>query len=407
MRIMLQHVGSRRRFMRKSLLGLACVGLGSLTVLVCVRPADAASGPAAAASTATGIVGTWQGTLHAGRDLRTVVKVTKDAKDGYKVVLYSIDQGGGPIAANSASFQNRAFKFAITMINGSYDGKMSSDGNSIDGTWTQFGHSLPLMLARATPETAWTIPKPPPPIPPMAKNADPSFEVATIKPSKPGQPGRAFLVRGGRFLTINTPLSAIICFAYDVQPKQIIGLPQWATTDKYDILAEPNGTGTPSSAQWKTMLQKLIANRFSLKFHHDKKVLPVYVLAVAKGGPTMTLDTSNPNGLPGLFFRGLGKLYVRNATMQQFADLMQSAVLDRPVLDKTGLKGKYDFVLKWTPDSSQFVNMGVHVPPPSNAANQPPGLYTAIKEQIGLKLEATKAPAEVMVIDKVAHPSPN
>jgi uncharacterized protein (TIGR03435 family) len=111
--------------------------------------------------------------------------------------------------------------------------------------------------------------------------------------------------------------------------------------------------------------------------------------------------------LPGLFFRGLGVLTVRNATMQDFAELMQSAVLDRPVVDQTELSGRYNFLLKWTPDESQFGGLGVKVPPPSDAADAPPPLYTAITEQIGLKLEAEKTPVRVLVIDHADHFSAN
>jgi uncharacterized protein (TIGR03435 family) len=385
----------------------AWASLPAIIVAATIGAVPACAAAQAAQATANqDIVGTWQGTLHAGRDLRTVIKITKDDKGAYTGEFFSIDQNGRlPIGA--ISFQDRDFKFAIPNIELTYDGKMSSAGNTIEGTVTQGGRPLPLNLARATPETEWTIPAPPKPIPPMAANANPTFEVATIKPSKPGQPGRAFLVRGRRFLTINTPLTAIISFAYGVQPKQVIGLPDWADSEKYDIEAVPDGTGQPSDAQWKSMVQKLLANRFGLKFHHDQKVLPVYVLTVTEGGEKMNLDTTDPNGLPGLFFRGLGKLNVRNATMHDFTNLMQSAVLDRPVVNMTELKGKYDFELDWTPDESQFANMGVHVPPPSDAANQPPDLYTAIKEQIGLKLEATKGPVDVLIIDHVDHPTPN
>jgi uncharacterized protein (TIGR03435 family) len=98
---------------------------------------------------------------------------------------------------------------------------------------------------------------------------------------------------------------------------------------------------------------------------------------------------------------------VRNATMGDFAHLMQSAVLDRPVVDQTGLAGKWDFQLKWTPDDSQFSGMGMRPPPPSEAADAPPPLFTAIQEQLGLKLESGKAQVDVMVIDHVEHPSAN
>jgi uncharacterized protein (TIGR03435 family) len=100
----------------------------------------------------------------------------------------------------------------------------------------------------------------------------------------------------------------------------------------------------------------------------------------------------------------------RNLTMPDFAMWFQSGVTDRPVVDQTGIKGRYDFRLKWTPDDSQFAQFGgsgFHAPPPSDAADAPPNLYTAIQEQLGLKIDATKAPDDVMVIDHVDKPSPN
>ena len=164
----------------------------------------------------------------------------------------------------------------------------------------------------------------------------------------------------------------------------------------------------PSGKQWKRMLQKMITERFKLTFHKEKKEIPVYVLSVAKSGPKLTKSDGDPNGLPGLFFRGkLGDLGVQNANMGDFTGLMQEAVLDRPVLDQTGLTGRFNFTLLWTPDDSQFAGMGARIPPTTDTANAPPNLYTAIQEQIGLKLDATKAPADVMVIDHVEKPSDN
>lgn len=156
------------------------------------------------------------------------------------------------------------------------------------------------------------------------------------------------------------------------------------------------------------MLQKLLADRYALKFHNDQKELSAYVLVVGKDGPKMKQNTSNPNGLPGLFFGPIGTLHVMNATIHNFTNLMQSTVLDRPVVDKTGLTGRWDFTLKWTPDESQFVGMGIKVPPPSaDDANAAPPLFTAIQEQLDLKLEAQKTQVPVLVIDHVDHPSPN
>ena len=360
-----------------------------------------------APNTAKDIVATWQGTLHAGQDLRIVVKISKSDGGGYKADFYSIDQGGQPLSADKVTLDAGTLKMSLKAIGGTYEGKLSADGKSITGNWAQGPNPLALNFERTTPETEWAIPKPPPPIPPMAADANPSFEVATIKPSKPDDQRKAFIVRGNEFHIINQPLTQIISFAFDVQAKQVIGLPDWADSDKFDIDGKPDGEGAPSGKQWKTMIQKMLADRFQFKFHKDKKELSVYVLSVFKTGQKMTKNDSAPNGLPGLFFQGLGKLNVRNALMSDFTGLMQSAVLDRPVVDQTGLAGRFDFTLNWTPDDSQFGGMGAKVPPPTDSADAPPNLYTAIQEQIGLKLEATKAPADVMVIDHVEKPSAN
>jgi uncharacterized protein (TIGR03435 family) len=378
----------------------------TLTIVLCLVNCSPISAQAAAPNPAQDITGAWQGTLHAGQDLRIVLKISKADGGGYKAENYSIDQGGQPIPVDKITLDGSTFKMSVKVINGSYEGKLSADGKSITGNWTQ-GSPVPLNFERTTPETEWAIPKPPPPIPPMAADANPSFEVATIKPSKPDDQRKAFIVRGNEFHIINQPLTQMISFAFDVQAKQVIGLPDWAESDKFDIDGKPDGEGAPNGKQWKIMIQKLLADRFGLKFHKDKKELSVYVLSVSKTGEKMTKNDSSPNGLPGLFFQGLGKLNVRNALMSDFTGLMQSAVLDRPVVDQTGLTGRFDFSLNWTPDDSQFGGMGAKVPPPTDTVDAPPNLYTAIQEQIGLKLEATRAPADVMVIDNVQKPSSN
>jgi uncharacterized protein (TIGR03435 family) len=406
-RIMTEQVTRQLDFSRKlllSLAGTAAVALPMVFGLVHISQVRAQS---ATANPAQDIADTWQGTLHGGRDLRIVFKISKAEGGGYKALNYSIDQSGDPIPVTKITLEGTTVKMSVTMIGGTYEGKLSADGKTITGNWNQ-GTPLPLNLTRATPETEWTIPPPTPKLAPMDANANPSFEVATIKPSKPDEPGKAFLVRGNRFTTVNTTLSELMSFAYGVHPKQVIGAPDWAATAKFDIDAKPDGEGAPSDKQWKAMLQKLIVERYKLTFHHEKKELSVYVLTAAKTGQKMTKSEGDPNGLPGLFFHGrLGDLHVNNANMADFAGLLQQAVLDRPVLDQTGITGRWDFTLDWTPDDSQFNGMGVKIPPPTDGANQPPALYTAIQEQIGLKLDATKAPADVMIIDHVEKPSEN
>ena len=353
------------------------------------------------------ITGTWQGTLQAGRELRTVIKISKADGGALKAVMYSIDQGGAGIGVSAISLQGSTFKMSIAGIGGTYEGKLSEDGNSIAGTWTQGGGPLPLNLVRATGATAWTIPEPPPRLKPMAADANPAFEVATIKPSRPEAQGKIFQVRGRHFATINTSLSDLITFAYGLHPRQITGGPSWIESEKYDLGAQPEGEGQPSGRQWKVMVQKLLADRFKLTFHRDKKELSVYAIVVGKSGPKLTKSEGDPNGLPGLFFPRLGVLNGRNATMADFAGVMQSAVLDRPVVDQTELAGRFDFTLTWTPDEFQFGGLGVKAQPPADNAAAPPDLFSAIQEQLGLKLASTKAPVDIVVVDSVEKPSGN
>lgn len=369
-------------------------------IVLCILALVTGIGSAASAQTVTG---TWQGTLSAEKDLRIVVKVS-DNDGRLKGVMYSIDQGGQPIALSSVSLQGTNFTYAVAAINGSYKGTLSGDANSIAGMWTQGDKPLPLNMVRATKDTAWDIPEPPAR---MAADADPSFDVATVKPSKPDAQGKGFLSRGRTESTFNTSLADLIEFAYDVHAKQIIGGPEWLDTAKYDISGVPDKPGQPSYEQEKIMMQKLLADRFQLTFHHDKKELSVYVLSVAKGGPknlTKSASTQEGFSIPISPAQGGIKLSVRNGTMTNFAVFgLQGAVLDRPVLDQTGLKDRFDFAVTWMPDDSQFGGH-VRIPPSDTSA---PGLFTAIQEQLGLKLDAVKAPADVLVIDRAEKPSAN
>lgn len=359
----------------------------------------------ASAMQAQDVTGIWQGTLHAGRDLRLELKIVK-VDTGLKATFYSIDQNGVALPTGPVKVQGGNISMDIPAIGGKYEGKLTADGSAINGTWTQ-GQPLDLELKKVTEDAAWPIPQPAAALPPMPADADPTFDVATIKPSKPEQQGRAITIQGRQFITINTSLSSLIAFAYDLHPKQLVSAPEWVENDKYDITALPDIAGQPNIKQLKSMVKKLLKDRFKLAFHQEKKELSVYALTVGKTGPNLTKSDGDPNGLPGLGMRALGALTVRNATLENFVHLLQSTVLDRPVVDQTGLAGRFDFTLNWTPDESQFGGLGVKIPTPSDAANAPPGLFTAIPEQLGLKLDATKAPVDVIVIDHVEKASEN
>jgi len=352
------------------------------------------------------VAGTWQGTLQIqGRDLRMVFKIVNDG--GLKATIYSIDQGGGSGLPGNVTLQGAVVKVAIPGIGGSYDGRLTSDGNGIEGTFSQAGApALKLDLKKANADTAWTIPTPAARPAAMAANADPTFDVATIKPSRPEAPGQFITVRGRTFSAGNQTVRSMMTFAYGLHPAQVIGGPDWIGNDRFDITAEPDGTGMPNDKQLRSMLGKLLVDRYKLTFHREKKELPVYALTVLKSGNKLTKNDTNPNGLPGLFFRGLGIFPVQNATMGDFSGVMQAVVLDRPVVDQTALQGRFDFTLTWTPDETQFGGRGGQAPP-ADPATAPPGLFTAIQEQLGLKLESTKLPVDVFVIDRLEKPTEN
>jgi uncharacterized protein (TIGR03435 family) len=350
------------------------------------------------------LAGAWQGTINPGKELRLVFVIANTEGGALRATMHSIDQGGQAIAA-TATLQGTTVRMGVAAINGTFEGRLSADATSIIGALSQGGGSLPLTLVRATRDTAWPIPGPPVP---MAADAPITFEVATIKPSNPDTPmGKLFTVKGRQVLTINTTAVDLIAFAYGVHARQISGGPEWMRAEKYDVTGQPDAQGVPNERQLRGMVQKLLEDRFTLTIHRETKELGVYAITIGTGGPKLARNETNPDGLPSLLFRGLGVLPAVNASMADFAGVMQTAVLDRPVVDRTGLPGRYDFTLTWTADESQFAALGVRVPPPSGDPNAPPGLFTAIQEQLGLKLESTNAPVSVLVVDRVEKPSEN
>jgi len=249
---------------------------------------------------------------------------------------------------------------------------------------------------------------PPPPPKMMAADADPSFEVATIKPTDPDTQGRRINADGRNFVTQNTTLADLIKFAYRINGKQIVGAPEWFDSERFSINAVSDGHGAPSDKQWRMMVQKLIAERFKFKTHTEKRELSVYVLSVGKDGPKNLTKSLSTEILPRLSIVPDPAGFVssvQNATLKEYADIaLQGMLLDRPVLDQTGITGRYDFKITFMPDESVF---GGHGPAPPTSDNPAPNFFTAIQEQLGLKLDAVRAPADVMVIDHVERPSDN
>jgi len=358
---------------------------------------------------AQSLPGKWQGTLKVPQapkgELRVVFNVSTADTGTLKAEMVSIDQGAQAFPASSVTLRDHVVKIVMPGLGAGFEGKMSPDGKTIAGTWTQGQTSLGLTLELATAQTAWAIPEAAPKPKPMAANADPSFEVVTIKPSRREGLDKGFGMRGRHFTVNNEGFIELITLAYRLHLRQIVGAPSWAESDKYDTEGEADGEGVPSLDQYRIMLRKMLADRFHLVFHMEKRELPVYVLSLAKTGSKMT-KSINQDELAGLGLRGLGSAVGRSANMENFRNFMQGFVLDRPVLDQTGLEGRYDFQLDWTPDDFQFPGLGVKVPPAGENAPHP-DLFTAIQQQMGLKLEAVRAQADVMVVDHIEKPSEN
>jgi len=260
----------------------------------------------------------------------------------------------------------------------------------------------------------------------------PQFEVASIKPSAPGQPGMFIRPANGGLNLSNIPLKEIMTIAWRVQPFQITGGPPWIESVHYDISAKPEQK--PEPGQLLLMLQSLLEDRFQLKIHHETKELPIYALVLAnkdgKLGPQLTeskegsctqFDPSKPPPPPdpgkpptlgcGGMFMGPDRVNGMGVPIAQLTPVL-ARMLSRTVLDKTGLTGKFDIKAQWTPDQSQLQAMAPPgglppgMPPPQFDPNGP-SIFTALQEQLGLKLESQKGPVDVIVIDHVEKPSEN
>ena len=396
----------------KLLVAVGCVALGMGAVGWAQAPAAPAAAPSEVHARGD-IAGDWQATLEIPNrtSLRVVLRVTKGDKGWSGKMFVITDQGSQSANVSGLTLDGSAIKFSVDQMGASYQGTLSSDGSSMVGTLTGGPQppSQPWTLVRATKETAWEIPPPPAPPKLMPADANPSFEVATIKPNDSGDPGMRGLTMNGRnFATRNSSLVDLIKFAYNVQPKQIIGGPDWMDKDRFDIAAVPDIDGAPNVNQLRIMVQKLLTDRWKLTFHHDKKELSAYVLTVGKNGQHLTPNTSN-GPLPGMGsppVPGGVNLIMVNGTMADFTGFLQLLVLDRPVVDHTEITGKYDLSFKFMPDDSLYNG---HPPKPGATTDNTealPGFFEAI-QTIGLKLDAEKTAVDVIVIDRAEKYSSN
>jgi len=225
----------------------------------------------------------------------------------------------------------------------------------------------------------------------------PSFEVTSVKPNDLGNQGPVLFdpQPGGRLRITNASLRMVMSWAYGLQNSQLAGGPDWISTDRFDIVAKAEGN--PTTDQVRLMLRTLIVDRFKLAYHNESREMPVYALTRprkdGKLGPQLAASADHcgdlPDGKPRRceFDVGFGKVHGHGVPLELLTTTI-SGFSGRVVVDQTELKGPFDFDLTWTP--------------PDGGG---PSLFTAVEEQLGLKLEPTRAPVGILVIDRVEKPA--
>ena len=230
----------------------------------------------------------------------------------------------------------------------------------------------------ATPLSQWTI----------------SFEVASIRQNRSGSPNTNIrLLAGGRFEVVNATLKTLIRNAYDLLGFQLVGGPSWLDTEYYDIEAKTQDPGELTKENLPKLLQSLLADRFRLNTHWETRDGAVYSLTIDHNGPKFGPSTSTAQ--PGMNTSkrpGRAKMIGVRQPMSLLASNLGNQ-LGRYVLDQTGLRGEYDFSLEWDPDQTAESNL--------------PSIFAAVQESLGLKLEATRGPMPVLVIDRAEKASQN
>jgi uncharacterized protein (TIGR03435 family) len=346
------------------------------------------------------ITGTWQGTLSAKESQRIVLKFAKADNNGsLRGSLTFIDRGPSGPPLLSVTFAPP--DLSVTVADISYRGKLSADGKSITGVWTQGNQSYPLTLVLATPETLWNY-SGPAPIPPMAATADPAFEVATIKPSQENEKERSYGFKGVRFGAENASVTDLIKFADKVRDRQIDGGPTWMNEDKFDIAAETDTAGQPSRDQQRSMVRKLLADRFGLKVQVVQRDFPVYALTVVESPPKVAAsEPGYDHGYVNVTDRKDGQTAVQftHYTMPEFADALMNFIQDRQIVDETGLTGRFNFALMIPTDTAY----GRQGPDDIDRA----AAYFGAVQPLGFKLVRKRSPLEVIVINHLDKPSAN
>ena len=248
----------------------------------------------------------------------------------------------------------------------------------IPSTVRPIGASLPAFAVLVLPAGVWGQ---------ITATSEPRFEVASIKPSSSPLDGTTvYNPTPERFAADSITTRTLIAFAWDVRVFQVSGGPGWLDSERYDVVAKPEGDAAVERI--RRMVRTLLAERFQLQVHQAAREMPIFTLEIAKGGSK--IRAASPGDGPDI--RGPhGHLMAKRITAEMLARILANE-LSRPVVNRTGIEGAFDADLQWTPE--QDTDAG-------------PSIFTAIEEQLGLKLESKRAPVDVLVVDRVERPSAN
>jgi bla regulator protein BlaR1 len=236
------------------------------------------------------------------------------------------------------------------------------------------------------------------------QTAPSAFEVASIRPAAPNTHGDSIrMLPGGGLNASNITLRKLIGFAYGVRESEIFGGPVWTGSEQYDISAKPGheeGSARGDQESVRQRVRALLVDRFHLSIHRETRELPVFALMVAKGGHRLRASKAGDDDNSTLSQRAAGEIFAQRVPMQTLASTL-TEILGRPVRDKTGLAGTFDFTVRWDPRAT------VPTAPEAPLDLTGPSIFTAIQEQLGLRLDSQRGPAETIVIDRAEKPSEN
>jgi len=246
----------------------------------------------------------------------------------------------------------------------------------------------------------------------------PQFDVISVKPDKTASGMSSLRLTPDGFSAQNVAAHMLLLEAHQLNADQLVGEPAWTKNENFDIEAKVAGPDVAALAklsfnQRRSMFRQILVEQFKLTTHTETRQLPVYVMTVAKGGPKFKEHVPDPahpereNG-QGRFNVGPDKITTQGTTMAYFLSFLAQKV-GRTFVDNTGLTGRYDITLKWTPDDVAAASQpkADGGPAPTPAADSSPSIFTAIQEQLGLKLESAKGPVQVLVVDHIERPSEN